>query len=208
MYLIREIEKAIDDFDGLSWDTAASEMLANVQKGRHPYSDTNDGTWWGAPADREWFAGVRREIDDLERDAAIELAEEAVRREAVAVERAAERAARYARRAVKALQAGDLPEAAAQIAEAADIEREFGDAPAYGEIAETIADLAERAVPEAEAWALYDEMLDETGGTLTIGTLVFPASRVLRELDPVAYDCGFGDEWANVCGVWYVQSNV
>jgi len=38
----------------------------------------------------------------------------------------------------------------------------------------------------------YDDMLDELGD-VTIGTLSYSASRVLEEIDPVAYRCGLTD---------------
>ena len=40
---------------------------------------------------------------------------------------------------------------------------------------------------------MYDEMLDEVLGPVTIGSLEYEASRVMREVDPVAYRCGFND---------------
>jgi hypothetical protein len=40
---------------------------------------------------------------------------------------------------------------------------------------------------------LYDEWLDEALGEVKIGTLTYQASRVLKEVDPTAYRCGFGD---------------
>lgn len=40
---------------------------------------------------------------------------------------------------------------------------------------------------------LYDEWLDECLGEVTIGTLTYQASRTLKEVDPTAYRCGFGD---------------
>ena len=39
----------------------------------------------------------------------------------------------------------------------------------------------------------YDEMLDECYGPVKMGTFIFDASSVLRELDPTAYRCGFND---------------
>lgn len=39
----------------------------------------------------------------------------------------------------------------------------------------------------------FDEMLDETYGTFKIGYLEFDASRILKELDPIAYRVGLAD---------------
>lgn len=41
----------------------------------------------------------------------------------------------------------------------------------------------------ATARDLYDDMLDEVGIDLS----AYSPARVLREVDPVAYDCGFAD---------------
>ena len=39
----------------------------------------------------------------------------------------------------------------------------------------------------------YDEFLDEVHETVQIGSCAFSPSEVLRELDPIAYRCGFSD---------------
>lgn len=39
----------------------------------------------------------------------------------------------------------------------------------------------------------YDDFLDETYGNIQIGCCTFSPSRVLSELDPIAYRCGFSD---------------
>ena len=41
-----------------------------------------------------------------------------------------------------------------------------------------------------EAEEAYDDMLDEVSGPVRIGSLEFSASRVLREMDPIAYRVG------------------
>ena len=43
-----------------------------------------------------------------------------------------------------------------------------------------------------EAEEMYEEMIDECYGEINVG-VTFNASRVLRELDPIAYRCGFND---------------
>lgn len=50
-----------------------------------------------------------------------------------------------------------------------------------------------RYVEEKEAQDKYDDILDEVYGEFKIGSIVFLASEVLKELDPIAYRCGFVD---------------
>jgi hypothetical protein len=45
----------------------------------------------------------------------------------------------------------------------------------------------------SEDKAMYDAMLNECSGEIKIGCLTFDASRIVEELDPVAYRCGFND---------------
>ena len=47
-------------------------------------------------------------------------------------------------------------------------------------------------VTEREAYNQYDEMLDGVS-EVKIGNLTYNPSRVLKELDPIAYNCGFSD---------------
>lgn len=47
-------------------------------------------------------------------------------------------------------------------------------------------------IDETEAYEQYDNELDELYPIL-IGYIEFQASRVLKELDPIAYSCGFND---------------
>jgi hypothetical protein len=44
-----------------------------------------------------------------------------------------------------------------------------------------------------ELYDMYDEMLDECNDEIKIGYITFSPSRVLSELDPIAYSCGFSD---------------
>ena len=53
---------------------------------------------------------------------------------------------------------------------------------------------------ETEAYAAYDEMLDEVCGPKTIGVLSFDASTILKECDPIAYRVGF-HEWLDSEGI-------
>lgn len=47
-------------------------------------------------------------------------------------------------------------------------------------------------ISESDAEQQYDDMLDELY-PVEIGGMSFCASRVLKELDPIAYNCGFSD---------------
>jgi hypothetical protein len=40
---------------------------------------------------------------------------------------------------------------------------------------------------------MYDNFLDECSGIIEIGYIKFDASRILKELDPIAYKCGLSD---------------
>lgn len=46
---------------------------------------------------------------------------------------------------------------------------------------------------EREAENLYKEMLDECYGTVTIAGYIYATSQALKEIDEVAYRCGFND---------------
>jgi hypothetical protein len=50
-------------------------------------------------------------------------------------------------------------------------------------------------IEESEAYSLYDDMLDEIYPD-QVGNIL--ASRILKELDPIAYSCGF-DDWLDSC---------
>lgn len=47
-------------------------------------------------------------------------------------------------------------------------------------------------ITEDEARELYDEYIDEFGD-VAVGDIQFSSSRVLKELDPIAYNVGFRD---------------
>lgn len=53
---------------------------------------------------------------------------------------------------------------------------------------------------EVEAYAAYDEMLDEVCGPKTIGEARFDASTILKNCDPIAYRVGFYD-WLDSEGI-------
>jgi hypothetical protein len=50
-----------------------------------------------------------------------------------------------------------------------------------------------RLVTEAEALEMYEEMLDDCEGPVELCGMTYSASYVLKEIDPVAYRCGFND---------------
>lgn len=50
-----------------------------------------------------------------------------------------------------------------------------------------------RLITEAEALEMYEEMLDDCEGPVELCGMTYSASHVLREVDPVAYRCGFND---------------
>jgi hypothetical protein len=48
-------------------------------------------------------------------------------------------------------------------------------------------------ISESDALQRFDEMLDEIHETVKCGKLEWDMSRVLKEMDPTAYRCGFSD---------------
>lgn len=57
----------------------------------------------------------------------------------------------------------------------------------------------EEEVTEFEAYAMYDDMLNECYEWPKVGYTVVEPSRFLSEFDPVAYRCGFND-WIDSMG--------
>ena len=53
-------------------------------------------------------------------------------------------------------------------------------------------------IDESQAYELYNEMLDELYSPISIARVEFIPSRVLKKLDPIAYQCGFND-WLDSC---------
>ena len=53
-----------------------------------------------------------------------------------------------------------------------------------------------REMSESDAKELYDEMLDEVHEDF----MKYPASQILKEVDPIAYDVGFAD-WTDAEGI-------
>ena len=48
-------------------------------------------------------------------------------------------------------------------------------------------------IHEHEAEALYNELIDECNPIIKIFDMEYLPSRALKELDPIAYNCGFTD---------------
>ena len=48
-------------------------------------------------------------------------------------------------------------------------------------------------ITERTALEMYEEMLDDCEGPVELCGMTYSASHVLREVDPVAYRCGFND---------------
>jgi hypothetical protein len=54
-------------------------------------------------------------------------------------------------------------------------------------------------ISEHEATERYDDMLDECNGDIDIMGMKYCTSRVLKEVDPIAYNCGFSDFCSSLC---------
>ncbi len=52
----------------------------------------------------------------------------------------------------------------------------------------------------SEAIEAYDDMLNETHEWPSVAGISFAPSDILRELDPIAYRCGFAD-WSDAEGI-------
>ena len=46
---------------------------------------------------------------------------------------------------------------------------------------------------EQKMLEMYDEMLNECNEVVKIGNLTYLPAQVLKEVDPIAYRCGFAD---------------
>ncbi len=53
-----------------------------------------------------------------------------------------------------------------------------------------------KQVEEDDALVMYDEMLDECYGPVSICGYMYPASYAFKEVDPIAYQDGFNN-WAD-----------
>ena len=55
-----------------------------------------------------------------------------------------------------------------------------------------------RTITEHEAHEMYDEMLDECNEDVKICGMTYTTSRALKDVDPIAYRCGFSDYTASL----------
>ena len=55
-----------------------------------------------------------------------------------------------------------------------------------------------RTVTEHEAYEMYDDMLDDCFGDVKILNMLYYTSRALKDVDPIAYRCGFSDYTATL----------
>lgn len=51
----------------------------------------------------------------------------------------------------------------------------------------------EEPLDETDLYDMYNDMLDETNETVIIGNMTMEPSVVLKECDPIAYECGHSD---------------
>lgn len=54
--------------------------------------------------------------------------------------------------------------------------------------------MAYKYIEESEAYSQWDDYIDEVNGPVVILGMEYTASRVLKEMDPIAYSCEF-DNW-------------
>ncbi len=158
--ILAAAEQAAESWDGISWDSAPQTLLAAVEAGRSiGTDDLTEGCYWpddGSHAAqelrRDWAALVTEVTGDEETGIGrrveytaetIAEAQRLVDAEAASVEERAEAAAELGRQAAELVGAGRWSEAIEAANQAAGIEREFGDAPAWGGLADMI-----RALPE------------------------------------------------------------
>ena len=55
-----------------------------------------------------------------------------------------------------------------------------------------------RTITEHEAHEMYDEMLDDCHDDVKICGMTYATSRALKDVDPIAYRCGFSDYTATL----------
>lgn len=51
----------------------------------------------------------------------------------------------------------------------------------------------EEPLDETDLYDMYNDMLDETSETIIVGNMTMEPSVVLKECDPIAYECGYSD---------------
>lgn len=160
-------ETAAASFDGISWDTDPSTLLAMVEAGRVVMADEDltagrywsvDGSHESQTLEREW-RDLLAEVDAADKDddgaypsEVVDNARRMAEAEESAVTESSDSAAELGRKAAELVDAGQWSDAIKAAEQAAQIEREFGDAPAWGGLADAI-----RALPEYRAAEQADE---------------------------------------------------
>jgi hypothetical protein len=60
-------------------------------------------------------------------------------------------------------------------------------------------------ITQAELIEMYEEMINECTEEMKIGHISFEASRVLKELDPIAYNCGLSDFYDSISDEYFCE---
>lgn len=150
------VATATGQFTGIAWDSGPQQLLATIRQGaainRDPAELASDlaGAYWPAdnsPASQSLRARWDHLIDAAARGTATEVdAQALVDAEAAVVKAAADSAAEQGRLTVEAVRVGDWGAAIEAAAAADSLEYQYGDAPAWGGLADAI-----RALPEYQA---------------------------------------------------------
>ena len=141
-------ETATGQWDGLTWDSEFEGLVNALRAGRRVCLDDVPAAGWGIREDgtltyqahRSAVARAKTMVEDLieddcsaeDRERVIDAWQALVDEEAEAVAKDAARAEESAAAAVEAAQAGDLARAEELAEQAARLERQYGDAPAWG----------------------------------------------------------------------------
>lgn len=182
--ILAAVTSAVEEWPGLTWDSAPQTLLAAVEAGQPiGIDDLTEGCYWAADnsldaqaARRAWSelvaavadgrpAGCRVASTRLGRRVAYPAAMTAEARrlaavEAAAVKARAEAAAELGRAAAAAVAVGAWGEALTLAAQAAAIEREFGDAPSWGRLVDEIKTLPEWIAADTAIVDYHDAVSD------------------------------------------------
>lgn len=150
--------KAAASFTGIDWESGPQQLVAALEAGRRVDEDDLAGAFWAADGSHEsqrlsaQWCSLLADLPTGDHADLLERAQEMVDAEAAAVKDRAAAAAELGRKAAELVGAGRWPEAIAAAEQAAGIEREFGDAPAWGKLARAI-----KALPEYVAALTADD---------------------------------------------------
>jgi hypothetical protein len=152
------VERARESFHGRTWDTGPSTLFGLVDD--HPLPEIDDdridaikqlGRWWGTDAsttalDARWdrvLVALPKAIDRL---ASLFAEVEALANvEDAAIDESADRAGEHGERAVMFAESSDWPAVLVELEAACSLERDYGDAPAWGPVLELARDMAQAA---------------------------------------------------------------